>query len=102
MKKNEVFKSVNILGQKYKIKYKDIGQDYYGMIVYKDKQILISINNIDNYKTYKETLIHEMVHGLLFRLHFLISDTLTEIICDCVAKMISENFDLIKIKNVQK
>ncbi len=89
---------IDVLGKKIKVVFRDMTQDNVcGHYVY-DKN-LIEINNKLNKETQEVTLLHEIIHAVFFRsgiLNTKVSADAEEVICDQVAKVIQENFKLVK------
>lgn len=60
---------VNILGEEWKIKYKNLKDDYDGRTDYTNKTIIIRKNNINGLGNFKElqklTLKHEIIHAFM-------------------------------------
>ncbi len=52
------------------------------------------IQRDEKYKDSMQVLLHEAGHGLFHRLGTDLDPNLEDIICDCFAKMITENFDI--------
>lgn len=91
---------MNIFGQKIKIKYMKT-QEALGVCGFFDpvKQIIVIDDSMDK-QMQMETLIHECVHALSFRLSWrqAINQQFEETMCDQIAKMLVESFD-IKLKS---
>ena len=91
-------KTIDVLGKKVKIVFRDMTvENVCGHYVY-DKS-LIEINNTLSKETQEVTLLHELIHAVFFRsgiLNTKVSPDAEEIICDQVAKVIQENFKLVK------
>ena len=89
---------LKVLGKKVKVKFRDMTEENVcGHYVYAEN--LIEINNKMNLETQQITLIHELIHATFFRAGILnakVSHDIEEVICDQVAKVITENFKLIK------
>ena len=94
MKHLKSIKSVQILGKKFSVDWKENDPRLYGSINYRDSMISLNSEGIDDDEIFWETLIHEMIHGLLNRIAFHMPTGLDEIICDCIPKMINDNFNL--------
>jgi len=90
-------KSVNVLGQKVPIKHCEMQDGYIGLFWPDDNRIEI---NIDCPKEkLAESIVHEIGHAIIKRSGLdqtQISHDVQEIICDQFAKVITENFRLIK------
>jgi len=90
-------KSVSVFGKKCPIKTTVMDNNFLGLFYYDDFRIEISDQCPDH--KYDEILVHEMIHAVFNRSSLNqcnISHDAQEIICDQVAKFITENFKLIK------
>lgn len=87
---------INVLGKKVKVVEKDLSQEHLcGKYTYEDCLIEIDISMNKEQKV--QTLLHEVIHATLHRAgvkQTSISHDTEEIICDQVAKVISENFNI--------
>lgn len=94
----KTLKSIDVLGKKIKINFRDMTKENVcGHYVYESN--LIEINSQLNKETQEVTLLHELIHAVFFRsgiLNAKVSQDAEEIICDQVAKVIQENFKLIR------
>ncbi len=92
---------LNILGEKVKIIESDLQGALLGAYLYRERVIQIEKKEIHT-PDKMSTLIHEMVHAVFARsgVTQAISNELEEIICENIATMITENFDL-KFKNAR-
>lgn len=89
--------SVNVLGKKIKIAHKKLDENVLGFFHY--EKDLIEINSQCEKKDYAVTLIHEILHATWGRASFIQTDidqNMQEMIVDIFAKVIDENFKLIK------
>lgn len=91
-------KSFDVLGKKIKVVFRDMTEENVcGHYVYNEN--LIEINTKTTRETQEITLLHELVHAVFFRsgvLNAKISSDLEEVISDQLAKVIIENFKLVK------
>ena len=89
-------KTLNILGQKYSLKFTDLSKkelcgscDPDKLIIYIDKNMSPQLTQI--------TLIHEVIHAAFFRIGVPSTDidaNTIEIFCDVIAAVIQENFKI--------
>lgn len=87
--------SINVLGRKIKVIFKELDEKYLGL--YYNDEGTIEINTNQSPDKIQESLTHEVVHAVFFRSGLdqtTISHDLQEIICDQVAKVICENYTL--------
>lgn len=95
-----MIRTLKILGDKISVKYKDLNaENICGKYSYDKKTI--EINNKLDKSIQDITLIHELIHATIHRAgvnNAQLSADLEEIICDQVAKVITENF-ILKRKN---
>lgn len=96
-------KTVNILGQKVKIVEMDLEGSLLGFYKYKEQYIAIEEKEDSHSPNKLNTLIHEMTHAVFHRsgVTQALSNELEEVICENIATMIIENFDL-KLKNARR
>lgn len=91
-------KSFDVLGKKIKVIFRDMTEEAIcGHYLYMDN--IIEVNTAMNRETQEVTLIHELVHAVMYRsgvTNTKISSDTEEVICDQVAKVITENFKLVK------
>ena len=91
-----MIKKINILGESVKVKYRDMTEDKVcGWYIYDKK--LIEINNKIPKDIQNVTLVHEIIHAVFDRAGILnakVSHDIQEVICDQVAKVLTENFNL--------
>lgn len=96
----KIIKNLDVLGKKIKVVFRDMTEENVcGHYIYSSN--LIEINNMLTKETQEITLIHELIHAVFFRagvLNTKVSEDIEEIICDQVAKVITENFKLTKNK----
>lgn len=61
---------VNILGTEWRIKYKNIKDDYDGLTDWTNRTIIIRKNNINNVSNFgvviRQALRHEIIHAMLY------------------------------------
>ena len=90
--------NINIFGLKYKVmKTKDIGTSGVANCNYDLK--IIKIREDQKGQKYDECLIHEIAHAVFDRIGVgstKLNPDFEEIICDSLAKVISENYKLVK------
>ena len=89
-------KTLNILGQKYSLKYTDLSKeelcgkcDPDKLIIYVDKNMSPTLTQL--------TVVHELVHAAFFRIGVPstnLDNNTIEIFCDVIAAVIQENFKL--------
>ncbi len=95
-----MIRTLKILGERIKVKYKDLNpENICGRYSYDSKTIEVN-SKLDKH-IQDVTLIHEVIHATIHRAginNAQLSADLEEIICDQVAKVIVENFTL-KRKN---
>lgn len=87
--------SINVLGRKIKIEFKEIDEKYCGL--YYDDIGLIEVNSNLSKEKSDITICHELIHSVFFRSGLdqtAIGHDLQEIICDQVSKVICENYTL--------
>lgn len=98
MKLNELPKTVNIFGQKYKVKVEDLPPHLAGQCDRQSFEILLNSELIE--PLVGEVLLHEIGHAVFSRVGLLqcVEHNIEEIIVDTFATAISENFKLVKKK----
>lgn len=89
---------LNIFGKIYKVLVtKERPSDGAADVHHKD--LLIRIHETKDKQYFDECLIHELVHATLYRIgarSTSLQSDFEETICDSIAKVISENFKLVK------
>lgn len=103
MRKKYHNKTLNILGQKVKIIEMDLEGSLLGFYKYKEQFIALEEKEDCHTPDKMNTLIHECVHAVFHRsgVTQALSNELEEVICENIATMIIENFDL-KLKNARR
>jgi hypothetical protein len=87
---------LNVFGKIYSVKFCDLSKEDIVARVHTDKG-LMEIHNKLTPQMQDECFIHEIVHAALARVGFKctsINKDVEELICEAVAKSISENFTL--------
>ena len=89
--------NVNIFGKTYRVQITKQRPSGVADVNYKDR--LIRIQETKDRQYFDECLVHEMGHATVERLgihNAKLSSDLEEIICDAFAKVITENFRLVR------
>jgi hypothetical protein len=89
-------KSLNIKGEKWKIKFKrklinDKGEDCYGLTLYEERTIYLE-KSLEG-DLLNEVFMHEFFHASLRELHIEIDPDLNETICDGLGYITNKLFD---------
>lgn len=90
-------KTLNILGRKTKVKFKNLdAEGICGKFLFHED--IIEVNSKLDKEIKDITIVHELVHATLYRAgisNTKLNEEIEEIICDQIAKTITENFRLI-------
>jgi hypothetical protein len=90
--------SIDILGKSYRVRVKEIDESV-ARVNYSLQ--IIEINPCQKGQKFDECLIHEIIHATFDRIGVgstKLNSDIEEIFCDSIAKVISENFKLVRRK----
>lgn len=85
---------INILGQDFKVEFKDLSKDgFHGLCYYKEGRIVLH-NELKGHEL-QQTLLHECFHAVLFRTgaHQSITPEVQEVVVDSFATFLTDHFD---------
>jgi predicted SprT family Zn-dependent metalloprotease len=91
--------TLNLFGQRWKVYHAKIDPQYAGHCYYETNTIEINDEIPQSTTLFQETLIHELLHALYFRMSYRqsgLSHDLEEVMIDQLAKALTENFRLQK------
>jgi hypothetical protein len=95
--KEKKLMTLDIFGQKFSVYQSDISDEYLGQCSYKEQRI--DIHPEAQGDLFLETLLHEFLHALFFRMSYKqsgIPHALEEVMIDQIAKCLVENFKITK------
>lgn len=91
--------TLNIFGERWKVYHDKLDPQYAGHCYYEKREIKISNELLIGSTLFAETLLHEMLHALYYRMSYRqsgLSHDLEEVMIDQIAKAFTENFRITK------